>query len=285
MSGSSAAPTYVLWHYTPSLPANVVVAVVFAVLGMAHAIRLFQKRLRFCIPLFIGAIFEIVGYGCRVWAHSNLKSTMPYAIQSLLTLLAPILFAASVYMFLGRIIRAADGEAASPIRARWLTKTFVCGDILCFFVQGGGGGILIGAKTQKTVNLGEYVILGGLVLQIVIFLFFIAVAVVWHKRMSSLSRTTANVAIERFDWQRYIFSLYTVSILIAVRNIVRCIEFDMGSSGYLLSHEWTTLVFDALLMALVLAISWFWHGSGIANLQQKQSFDRQSSDITLTTKH
>lgn len=62
----------------------------------------------------------------------------PYVIQSLLTLLGPSFFAASIYMILGRIIRLTDGERHSMIRSNWLTKIFVLGDVLSFFVQSGG---------------------------------------------------------------------------------------------------------------------------------------------------
>jgi len=63
---------------------------------------------------------------------------MPYIIQSLLLLLGPALFAASVYMVFGRLIRLVGGERYSIIRVNWLTKIFVLGDVLSFLVQSGG---------------------------------------------------------------------------------------------------------------------------------------------------
>lgn len=63
---------------------------------------------------------------------------MPYVVQSLLLLLAPSLFSASIYMILGRIIRLLKGERHSVIRRTWLTKIFVTGDVLSFFIQSGG---------------------------------------------------------------------------------------------------------------------------------------------------
>lgn len=60
-------------------------------------------------------------------AYSNTGKVMPYVIQSLLILLAPILFAASLYMTLSRVIRAVDGGSYSPIAPRWLTRIFVAG--------------------------------------------------------------------------------------------------------------------------------------------------------------
>lgn len=59
-------------------------------------------------------------------------------MQTLLLLVAPALFAATIYMELGRIILLVDGEAHSLIKKKWLTKIFVCGDVLSFMMQGAG---------------------------------------------------------------------------------------------------------------------------------------------------
>lgn len=63
---------------------------------------------------------------------------MAYVIQSTYILLAPTLMAASIYMEIGRIIRLTDGEVHSMISSRWITRTFVLGDIFCLAMQSGG---------------------------------------------------------------------------------------------------------------------------------------------------
>src|SRR6266536_4290911 len=75
---------------------------------------------------------------------------MPYVIQSVLLLVAPALFAASIYITLGRIIRCVKGEKHSIIRVNWLTKLFVIGDVLSFFVQGGVAGMMVSGKERQT---------------------------------------------------------------------------------------------------------------------------------------
>lgn len=56
----------------------------------------------------------------------------------MLILVAPPLFAASIYMTLGRVILKLNAEPASLIRVRWLTKIFVAGDVISFLLQCGG---------------------------------------------------------------------------------------------------------------------------------------------------
>jgi hypothetical protein len=59
-------------------------------------------------------------------------------MQSLLILVAPALFAASIYIVLGRVILLVDGERYSLVRRKWLTKIFVAGDVFSFLLQGSG---------------------------------------------------------------------------------------------------------------------------------------------------
>lgn len=67
---------------------------------------------------------------------------MPYVVQSMYILLGPALFAASIYMILGRILLLTGGAVHSVIQPRWLTKTFVLGDMMCFAFQSGGENVL-----------------------------------------------------------------------------------------------------------------------------------------------
>jgi hypothetical protein len=143
-------------------------------------------------------------------------------------LIAPILFAASIYMILGRLIMRTKSAGYSIIRANWVAKIFVTGDILCFFVQSGGAGMLVQAKDNGGVKRGENIILGGLILQILIFGFFVAVAATWHKRLSA--RPTAYSA--DLPWIRYTWLLYAASALITIRNLCRVVEYALGRVGF-----------------------------------------------------
>jgi hypothetical protein len=83
---------------------------------------------------------EWIGYiGRAVSSHQSPQWTLgPYLLQTLLLLVAPALFAASIYMELSKIIILADGESHALIKKKWLTKLFVCGDIVSFLLQMGG---------------------------------------------------------------------------------------------------------------------------------------------------
>lgn len=77
-------------------------------------------------------------------------------MQSLLILLAPAFFAASIYMILGRLIVLVDGEAHSPIRVKWLTKIFVGGDVLSFLAQSAGTSLSIFTTSKHQSNTSRW---------------------------------------------------------------------------------------------------------------------------------
>jgi hypothetical protein len=220
----NAKPEYVLWPYTPTIAAGVIATLVFIALTTLHTWRLVKNRTWFCIPFVIGGLFETIGYAARAAAHNDTVSKIPYIIQSTLILIAPILFAASVYMILGRLILRTDSASYSIIRANWVTKVFVGGDVLCSFMQGGGAGMLVSANDADGFKMGENIILGGLVLQILIFAFFVVVASIWHRRLSAVP----TAAAAELPWKKYIGLLYVASVLITVRNLCRVIEYASG---------------------------------------------------------
>ncbi|KAH6638595.1 RTA1 like protein-domain-containing protein [Truncatella angustata] len=249
---------YYLWQYIPSTEAASVFAAFF-ILGTLYLIwKVVRTRAYFCIVFIIGGIFEIIGYCARAGAKNRTDVLMPYVIQSTLILIAPALFAASIYMVLGRVIRGVGAEYRSVIPVKWLTPIFVCGDIVSFVVQASGAGIMVTGDSMKT---GENIILGGLIVQIVMFGLFIVIASIFHSRLRRWP--TALFLENRTKWESIMAMLYTVSVFVFVRSIFRVIEYAMGQDGYPLKHEWTLYVFDAALMFGVVAAFAFRFPSGL----------------------
>ncbi|OBW64295.1 MAG: putative 5-proFAR isomerase His6 [Aureobasidium pullulans] len=250
------------YEYLPSKAAAIIACLIFIVITILHTWQLFRTRTWFFIPFVIGGLFEVIGYAARAKSadqHPN-YTLMPYILQSLFLLLAPTLFAASIYMELGRILDLTEGSSRSIIGRKKLTKIFVLGDVLSFLAQSGGGGMLAQGNSS-----GNKVIIGGLVLQLLFFGFFMVSAVVFHKRMSA--DPTAKVMAMPLPWKKHLTALYVGSGLILVRSLYRLIEYIQGgSSGYIVEHEWTLYVFDAVLMLGTMAVFFWIHPSEIRAL-------------------
>ncbi|KAM0714121.1 hypothetical protein Q7P37_011085 [Cladosporium fusiforme] len=274
-----------LYRYTPSLPAAVVAVVVFAILTAIHAWRMQQAKAYYFTPFLIGGIcklvclhhvfkdaptdtstpVQVIGYAGRIWSHFDEESIGGFVMQAILILIAPALYAASIYMILARLIRAVHAEHLSLIPIKWVTKIFVTGDVFAFTLQAGGGGVQ-SAGTLDLYELGEKVIIAGLFVQIAIFGFFVVTSVLFHSRFvsSGMSSTTQTIV----PWKRHLIVLYTTSGLILVRSIFRVIEYLQGNGGYLISHEVFLYIFDAVLMAITMAIFCVWY---IGDLDPKKN--------------
>lgn len=155
---------FALYRYTPSIAAAIIFTVVFFIITALHGIRLWRTRAYFFIPFIIGLLckdslplpfekaqtwtaklivkidvtVECAGYIARIFSHFDTKALGPYIVQTMLILIAPPLFAASIYMTLGRVIVALNCQQLSIVPVRFLTKIFVVGDVISFLLQCGG---------------------------------------------------------------------------------------------------------------------------------------------------
>lgn len=236
-----------------------------------------QQKLRFH-PLAV----QTVGYAGRIWSHYDKFSLGGFIIQAILILVAPALYAASIYMILGRLIRTVKGEHLSLIPVQWVTRLFVTGDVVAFSLQAGGGGIQA-AGTLEMYETGEKIIIAGLFVQIVIFGFFVVTSVLFHVRL--IRTPTAIVIAGAIPWRRYLTVLYVTSAIILVRSIFRVVEYLQGNAGYLISHEVFLYTFDALLMAITMAIFIVWYVDHLDGTRRSKAVkDRhfsESSDYVM----
>ncbi|SCW00326.1 LAFE_0C01706g1_1 [Lachancea fermentati] len=283
MSTSSTNSGWVLYHYTPSKGGAIAVTVLFIVLTIFYTIQFIwdakqsskeiyddpfkseekdystseispskdYKELKISsttlvfIPFLIGCIMEIIGYIGRALSSSNPQATGPYIIQSILLLIAPALYAATIYMIFGRMLQVLRCQSLMIISSRFGTSFFVFGDVVSFFMQAAGGGLMSQDGSRKT---GSNVITGGLVVQVVFFAFFIINELRFAWRVRSVCPFYQYISKR---WQFLNFTLLISSVLIMVRSIVRLVEFAQGSDGFIISHEYFIYVFDAIPILLV----------------------------------
>ncbi|KAH6989122.1 RTA1 like protein-domain-containing protein [Ilyonectria sp. MPI-CAGE-AT-0026] len=255
-----------IYKYTPSKVAAVIFVVLFALSSIVHIWQMTKTKTWYLSALIVGCILQACGYigrAANTFETAGCWTLPPYVVQSLLILIAPALFAASIYMILGRIIILVDGEKYSLIKRRWLTKFFVVGDVISFLMQIGGGGMLTMDDPDKK-KLGEKIVVAGLFVQLAFFGFFIVVAYIFHRRMRAAP--TQKARNPDIKWQLYLLTLYVTSFLILVRSVFRVIEYIQGSDGALLSNEIYIYIFDALLMWIVVVWMNYFHPSEIGLL-------------------
>lgn len=201
---------------------------------------------------------EVIGYAARAAAYNSTGSLPVYTIQAIFLVLPPVFFAATLYMVYSRIVRAVKGQNLSLIAPRWTTAIFVLGDLLCLNVQSSGSGLLVKASTER---IGSWIVVGGLVIQVLLFIGFMICCLIFHSRFRShVAQVGDSTGI---PWRSCLHMLYATSIIILVRNVYRVVEFVLGKEGYLMKTEWPTYAFDGALMVLVMTGFYIWYPSNI----------------------
>ena len=252
--------TWRAYPYTPSFEAAIIFSVFFGLATILQIIQIFnaiiqknttKKRVLYIfLPFFLGGSFETLGYIARVFLSLDVTSFQPYVIQMFLLLLGPVLFAATLYMSLGRLIERMHCRDYSIISLKYSTKIFVTGDVISFLAQLAGVGILAGG----TPGTGKKIVIGGLIVQLVTFSLFILVGLVFYYKITKYPTEIATITRRwpsKFNnWNSILFVLFFCSVLIFVRSIYRLIEYIQGDDGYLMFHESFLYCFDAALMFL-----------------------------------
>ncbi|EXL54191.1 hypothetical protein FOCG_07272 [Fusarium oxysporum f. sp. radicis-lycopersici 26381] len=260
------------YRYEPSTAAAVIFVVLFSITTIVHVFQLIKTKTWYMLAFCLGGISEIAGYIGRAINSTEDPGCWtlgPYVVQSVLLLIAPALIAASIYMTLSRVILLKEGEVHAVIRRRWLTKIFVVGDIISIELQSAGGSMMSGANEgNNLMKIREYVIIGGLFFQLVIFGIFIVVVSVFHRRMK---RSPTNKSLEpSIRWRHYLTTLYITSGFIWVRSLFRVIEYLDGNDGYLMRTEAFMFVFDATLIWIVMVWMNWYHPSEIGLLLRNE---------------
>lgn len=200
-----------------------------------------------------------LGYIFRLISARSLESLVPYICQSTLIILPPSLYAATIYMTYGRIVVYVGKPEMSTVSPSKVTKIFVSGDTTAFLLQLSGGGM---QTIDSMRNMGQKILVIGLIIQLIFFGFFLYVSVSFLVRLrrSGLDLTAGS-------WLRLLHVLFLVSALVIGRCVFRIIEYVGGTDGYLSSHEVFMYIFDAVPMFFVQAIFHFFHPGKILALK------------------
>jgi cytochrome b561 len=102
------------------------------------------------------------------------------------------------------------------ISAQWLAKIFVILDIMCFFIQAAGGGMLA-SDDADTSKLGQHIYLAGIGIQLGCVVVFLVIHSLFYREFSRNARIgkpeTRSRWIKRLCWVVYIvLVLIVVSI-------------------------------------------------------------------------
>lgn len=99
------------------------------------------------------------------------------------------------------------------------------------------------------IKLGQRIVIGGLIVQLVALGWFIFETTILHMRLNG-SPTVITLKDPSVSWRPTLWTLHCLSVLIFMRSLYRLIEFTSGSDSALAKREVFLCIFDASLLSL-----------------------------------
>ncbi|KAG8839547.1 hypothetical protein FRB91_003409 [Serendipita sp. 411] len=242
-------PSSPLWCYVPNKGAAYAFAILYFLNAVGHWYQCWKYKAKYTIPLAVGATFTTVGFCFKIVSSYHLDVLGLWIPAAILLFTAPPIYSAADYFVLAKTLHYIPSQA--PMHPGRVVTTFVTLDTLCEMLMGTGVGQVVNYDNPKKVRIGTILIKCGLILQILLFLAFVAVAFRFHSNVRK-----ANLVGR---WTTVLYVLYTSAFVISVRCLYRVVEYFMGTTGPLFRHEAYFHVFEATLMLINVLVLNFFH--------------------------
>ncbi|KOS18578.1 Sphingoid long-chain base transporter RSB1 [Escovopsis weberi] len=221
-----------IYGYRPSLPANVLFAALFALVGLLHAALGARWRTwGFTFGVLLGCATEIIGYVGRALLWRDPFDYSAFMIQIVCLTVAPVFYTASIYITLSNTI-AHLGPALSRFPPLLFYCIFIPADIVCLVLQAAGGAMSSGSNGASAA--GENISMAGLALQVAVLVIFAALS------------PPPNLAL-------FVAGLAASTLLILARCAYRVAELRDGYDGSLIAEEVPFIVLEGAVVALAAA--------------------------------
>ncbi|EGR48556.1 uncharacterized protein TRIREDRAFT_107294 [Trichoderma reesei QM6a] len=266
-----------IYGYRPSLAANVIFVVLFAIAGIVHLFLGFRWRTwGFTIPVLIGCITEIIGYVGRIILWNNPFSFIGFIIQIVTLTIAPVFYTASIYVTLSQSIMFLD-PSLSRFKPQLFYWIFIPFDIVCLILQAAGGAM--SAEDTGSDQAGVDISQAGLSLQVIVLVAFIVAFGDYMFRYIRSGRAS------NWGWRLTAFfsGLTTATVLILARCAYRVAELKDGYDGSLIKEEATFIVLEGVFVFLAaVALCFGQPGLGLKReAVERRKMESDSDDVEI----
>ncbi|KAJ4478175.1 RTA1-like protein [Lentinula aciculospora] len=246
--------------------------------AIAQSLCMWKWGAKFMLSMTIGAYTFAFGIGTRFGLHSHPESKGIYIVEYLFVVLSPCAFIAAEYVLLGRLARHLRCDKYLLVTSRRITITFISSDITTFLIQAIGGAMSISANDEPLALAGSRVFLTGLALQLLSFLIFTCIFLIFLYRVQKYQNAifTKDKALVWYkDWRALAGTMIVSCIGILIRSVYRTIELSEGFQGRLATSEPFFYGLDTLPLFLAIMVYLpFWPGRFIppfTNAIEKQN--------------
>ncbi|KAL8835185.1 MAG: hypothetical protein Q9170_003431 [Blastenia crenularia] len=259
------------YPYNPSFPVALVFAFLFSIVGIYHLFQYLRMRAWFLYFIILGIAMEALAYWARAYNSKNLKNFTSFSTAYFLVMLGPSVLAAGLYQTFGRLLYYTVPTSHRTFRsllipARFIAPFFVIFDVVSFFIQLIGLGIIVQNIKKNDVDAqkkGIDILRIGLILQTLVFGAFAVLAM----RIVLISKRWQFAWPDDGRWKRLGWVVVLGSSLITFRAIYRIFEFTINNmDNYIANHEWPIYALDAIpMLILIVSFSLYHPGKYLPN--------------------
>ncbi|KAH8647878.1 RTA1 like protein-domain-containing protein [Xylariales sp. PMI_506] len=220
-----------VYGYRPSLPANVCLAVLFALAGTVHAyLGLLWRTWFFSACMLMGCSSVVGGYIARTFMYADPWNFGAFMTQILGVGMGPVFFSAAIYVTLSNAVSFLAPEL-SRFPPRLYYWGFLCCDIVSLSLQAAGAAMAVSGLGVTVVGLD--LALGGLGFQLVTISVFCGLFVDFMVRFWRFGKATTRPG----DLLAFFCGLGLALLLITVRSAYRLYELHEGFTGGATEYE------------------------------------------------
>ena len=198
---------------------------------------------------------------CKNWLM--LKVANSFLVQIVCLTTAPAFYSAGIYLCLARMqvlppshpqlpnkshSAIAYGDGLSRIKPIWYTRFFLNCDIISLSLHGAGGGIASAATTKSTMDLGNHLMLAGLIFQIVSLLLFGIACTDFAMRVQRYG-SWKNPAYKKLRastrFRGFLWALLVSFMTIFTRCVYRVIELGGGWNNRLMREQTPFIILES----------------------------------------
>ncbi|KAI0053561.1 RTA1-like protein [Auriscalpium vulgare] len=238
--------------------------------ALVQTFSMFKWGAWWMLAMVIGEYTFALGIASRIGLNKNPESQGIYIIEYLFVVLSPCAFIAADYIFLGRLARHLRSGKHLFISPNRITLVFVLSDVTTFLIQAAGGGVSIGSTTQAGAETGSHIFLAGLVIQLLSFVAFTGVFIVFVLRVRRHEPQEWAADADKpwyRDWRVLIPCLALSCTGIIIRSLYRVVELSQGFTGPIAQNEAFFYGLDTLPLWVAFSVfAPFWPGRFIPPL-------------------
>ncbi|KAK1149810.1 hypothetical protein N8T08_003361 [Aspergillus melleus] len=236
------------WDFCPSIGASYLFLVLFGLTTLAHLAQAIFYRKFYCWVITVSGLIQTLTYVFRVLSILSPASYTDYAAWFILILIAPLWTNAFVYMVMGRMVwNFTDDAQVLRVKPWRFGLFFVILDIIAFIVQVYGAAQAAGNHiTYEKQMEGLHIYMGGVGVQQLFVLLFVACAISFHRKVIRQRRSDGKQGL------LLLYVLYACLALITMRIIFRLCEYSQGLKSKIPRHEAYQYCLDSVPMLISL---------------------------------